>query len=379
MKRFYAVFCAIGLFSTLAVSAQNFPIVGHKPMNKTIPAGVNARFDGTAYLDLDAYDGTFNTISHYGGIGDGTNSYQCNNTDTLTGSFAVVYSRFDTLYTTTDYSTFDFTPNNAVISVLVDSIFLWCVHDNTSGMNDTLDIKLVGLDASRRPVDGTVLWSQQEVTNTDLGATGVVLSWAPGLMRTGSNWGFAMRAEYRDPSVLDTFNVVFGQIDDCSPSEVYPAAFYRVNLGPGIAATDNSILIPLANNTGYWFNDCNGNLTAEWPEENSFTHWGMWAVVTIVENMGLDEQDAKDINFVVYPNPASDVANVRFELENNVSNDVTMTVTDLAGKVIESRNLGTKNAGTFTQQIDVTSYSTGIYMVTLDVDGVKITRRMIKK
>jgi hypothetical protein len=373
MKKIYLL-TLTGLM-LVGVNAQRL-MIGTNPMTKTVPAGAYERFNGQAYLDLDAYDASLHTIAHYAGISDGTYSYQCNNNDTLTGSFAVVYERFDTLITTTDYVNYDYTPNDGVISVMVDSLFLWCQHDNTSGMNDTLEIKMVGLDGSRRPNDADVIYSNTMTTNTAWGA--VVHSWAPAILRTGSNWGFAMRAEYRDPSVLDTMNFIFGAADLCEPSEVYPACFYRVNLGPGTAPTDNSILIPLVSDAGYWYNDCNGNNTADWPEENSFTHWGMWAVVTIVENVGISEQEAKDISFVVYPNPSSDVTNIRFDLENS-ANNVTMTVTDLTGKVIENRILGARPSGATTQQIDVSTYSTGIYMVSLDIDGTKITRRIVRK
>lgn len=376
MKKIYLL-TLTGLFMLVGVNAQRL-VVGTNPMTKTAPAGAFERFNGTTYLDLDAYDGSLHTITHYGGIGDGVHSYQNNNYDTLTGSFASVYERFDTLVTTVDYVNFDYTPNNGVISVMVDSIFLWCKHDNTSGMTDTLLVSLVGLDASRRPNDGNVIWSNTVTSNTALGATGTVLNWAPGVLRSGSNWGFAMKAEYRDPSVLDTMRIIFGASDLCEQTEVYPACFYRVNLGPGIGATSNSILIPTVTDQGYWFNDCNGNSTADWPWENSFTHWGMWAVVTIVENVGISEQEAKNLSVVVYPNPATDITNIRFDLANN-ANNVSMMVTDLAGKVIESRILGARPSGPCIQQVDVSSYSTGIYMVSLDIDGTKITRRIIKK
>jgi hypothetical protein len=373
MKKIYLL-TLTGLM-LVGVNAQRL-MIGTNPVTKPVPAGATERFNGQTFLDLDAYDGSLHTINHYAGIGDGTHSYQCNNWDTLSGSFAVCYERFDTLVTTVDYVNFDYTPSNGVISVMIDSVFLWCQHDNTSGLYDTLNVKLVGLDATRRPNDASVIWSNTLTTNTAWGQ--VVHSWAPAVLRTGSNWGFAMSAEYRDPSVVDTMNFIFGANDLCEQTEVYPACFYRVNLGPGIAPTDNSILIPLASDQGYWFNDCNTNSTPDWPEENTFTHWGMWAVVTIVENVGISEQDAKELSFVVYPNPASDLTTIRFDLKNSASN-VTMTVTDLAGKVIENKILGARPSGASTQQIDVSTYSTGIYMVSLDIDGTKITRRIVKK
>src|SRR5688572_19836863 len=116
-----------GLFLLVGANAQRL-MIGTNPMTKPIPASTAERFNGQTYLDLDAYDASLHTISHYAGISDGTYSYQCNNNDTLTGSFAVVYERFDTLVTTVDYVVYDYTNSDDVISVLVDSVFLWCQH-----------------------------------------------------------------------------------------------------------------------------------------------------------------------------------------------------------------------------------------------------------
>lgn len=361
------------------VSAQSRQMIGTKPMQKTLPAGLENRANGTYYLDLDAYDASLNAVNHYGGIGDGTYSYQLNNWDTLSFSFAVAYERFDTLITTDDYTNFNFTNNADVWSVVVDSIFVWFVHDNTSGLNDTLLISMVGLDASRRPDDSNVLWSTTEVTNSALGSTGTVGAWAPAVTRNGSNWGFALRVEYRDHSVLDTFNIVFGQLSNCTPSEVYPACFYRVNLGPteGVGDGDNSILVPTSSNVGVWYDDCNSNGQADWPEENSFTHWGMWCKVTLTEDVGFEEQDVKGIHVYNYPNPANSNTTINFDLVNSA--DVNLYITDISGKQVMAANLGHRQSGKNNYMLNTENFSAGVYMYTLDVDGVKITRRMIVK
>lgn len=366
MKRIYSLVVGFAAFGALSLNAQNHVIIGTKPVQKVNHPMVE-KTSGVWYMDYDAYDASLNTVDHYAGITDGTYGYQHNDNDTLTGSFAVAYTRFDTVITTSDFSTFNFTNNSDVWSIVVDSAFLWLDHQNNSGQNDTISVSLVGLDGSRRPNDNDVLWSFDEVTNTSLNQG--VISWNPNITRNGSNWGFAMRVRYHG-APTDTFNVIFGQMSNCSPSEVYPVCYYRVNIGPA-----NSILIPTSSNAGYWYQDCNGNNQADWPDENSFSHWGMWLSITLAEDVGVEEQENKGINVMVYPNPANEVANIRIELEN--AGDVTMNVTDLSGKVIANSNLGHRNAGTHIIPVNTTEYANGIYLFTLDVDGTKITRRIV--
>lgn len=376
MKKIYMFFALLGLGAV--ATAQTHQTIGIRPMQKTFPMDLQDRVNGTYYLDLGAYDGSLNAINWYGGITDGTYSYQNNNADTLPYSFAVAYERFDTLITTSDFANFDFTTNSDVWSVVVDSIFIWFNHDNTSGLNDSILVHMVGLDGSRRPSDSNILWGDTLTSNSALG-NGVVLGLAPGVTRSGSNWGFALRVEYRDASMLDTFNIVFGQLSNCTPSEVYPACFYRVNLGGAGAGGngDNSILVPTATDAGVWYDDCNGNMTPDWPEENSFTHWGMWAKVTVAEDAGVDEQMEKGIRVYNYPNPSSDFTTINFELNNAAQ--VNLFVSDLSGKQIMSANLGQRNSGKNNYILNTENLSSGIYMYTLDVDGVQITRRLVVK
>jgi hypothetical protein len=372
MKKIYLLLMGLTVAGGLTIHAQapgSKQMFGVKPVDALNKSVLEERTDGTFWIDYGEYDGTLHTVNYYAGITDGTYGYQHNNYDTLTGSFAVAYNRFDTLITTPDYATYNWDANSTVSTLTIDSIFVWIDHTNNSGNNDTIDVSLVGLDAARRPTDVN-FWSTQEVTNSSLGQ--VVLAYAPGEVRTGSNWGFAVRVEYSDPSVLDTFNIIFGQIDLCEPSEVYPVCFYRVNIGAA-----NSILIPTASDAGYWYQDCNTNSTADWPEENSFTHWGVWAQVTVVDNLGMDEQNAKGIKFGLYPNPADDIANVRIELEEAAQMD--LFVSDLSGKVIFTSNLGDREAGVNTVQLNTNTFAKGLYQVTLKYNGNSITRPLIVK
>ena len=86
-------------------------------------------------------------------------------------------------------------------------------------------------------------------------------------------------------------------------------------------------------------------------------------------------ETASDFNFTLFPNPTTDKIYLRYNLEK--SSHVSLTLYDIAGKFVMELQNGTINAGE--QQIDanVSSLQKGIYIVTLTVDGVKTTKRII--
>jgi hypothetical protein len=76
----------------------------------------------------------------------------------------------------------------------------------------------------------------------------------------------------------------------------------------------------------------------------------------------------------VYPNPANANTTVSFELNNEA--EVAVNVTDLAGKVVFSQNLGTV-AGTQNVTMNTESLTNGVYMVNLSVNGTVSTQKLV--
>src|SRR5690606_15011434 len=124
----------------------------------------------------------------------------------------------------------------------------------------------------------------------------------------------------------------------------------------------------------YWWIDCDGS-TTDTPNENPYQYWSIWFKVTIADNVGLEEQNEKGVHVYNYPNPAVDNTTINFEL--NQSANVTLRVSDISGKQIFTADLGQRNSGANTYMLSTENMSSGIYMYTLDVDGVQITRRMV--
>lgn len=76
----------------------------------------------------------------------------------------------------------------------------------------------------------------------------------------------------------------------------------------------------------------------------------------------------------VYPNPANTTATVSMQLSNEA--DVTINVSDLAGKVVYSNSLGMVN-GTQNVTVNTDALTSGVYMVNVSVDGVISTQKLV--
>lgn len=89
--------------------------------------------------------------------------------------------------------------------------------------------------------------------------------------------------------------------------------------------------------------------------------------------LGLNEVES-NIAMNVFPNPAVDNATVSFELNGEAS--VNVTVTDLAGKVVYTNNLGNV-AGAQNVEINTASMANGVYMVNVEANGAVSTQKLV--
>ncbi len=77
------------------------------------------------------------------------------------------------------------------------------------------------------------------------------------------------------------------------------------------------------------------------------------------------------------PNPSNDVTTISYTIEN--SNEVALTITDIAGKVVLNRTEGIMSAGTHNIVVNTAAMNAGVYFYTLSVGGQKATKQMIVK
>lgn len=98
-----------------------------------------------------------------------------------------------------------------------------------------------------------------------------------------------------------------------------------------------------------------------------------YAVVTIAVNacVGIEEQTVNEIN--VYPNPNNGTFNV---VLNSASDNLTVEITDLQGRVVLVSSIQNVTAGN-TLQIDLTNEAAGTYFMRAITDTEQITQKII--
>jgi hypothetical protein len=80
----------------------------------------------------------------------------------------------------------------------------------------------------------------------------------------------------------------------------------------------------------------------------------------------------------VYPNPAKENFSVYFNLVNN--SNVSYTITNTLGQLLVDLNLGNLNKGTHAYSIATSSFTSGLYFVTLNVNNeTKVFKLNIEK
>jgi hypothetical protein len=83
--------------------------------------------------------------------------------------------------------------------------------------------------------------------------------------------------------------------------------------------------------------------------------------------------DIASLRIAIYPNPATSIATVKVD---NMMNEGKVYVTDLSGRLIETRTL---NAGATELQLNVSTYAEGTYFVRIVSDGYSNVDKLIVK
>jgi hypothetical protein len=76
-----------------------------------------------------------------------------------------------------------------------------------------------------------------------------------------------------------------------------------------------------------------------------------------------------------FPNPTK--SNVALRLELDFSSDFDLVVTNYLGQIIESRELGKLQLGQHKIEIDASNFASGMYTVTLQSEGVQLSKKFI--
>lgn len=109
--------------------------------------------------------------------------------------------------------------------------------------------------------------------------------------------------------------------------------------------------------------------------DNAGTSWG-WGInyVTIqVEPLGVDPEVSGD--FKIFPNPASEQITIEYTLAK--SSTVGFQILDITGKTIATKALGVKRAGKQSEAIPLDKQATGNYILILNIDGGRKSKRFV--
>ncbi|MFV0501763.1 MAG: T9SS type A sorting domain-containing protein [Bacteroidales bacterium] len=89
--------------------------------------------------------------------------------------------------------------------------------------------------------------------------------------------------------------------------------------------------------------------------------------------IGIEEVENNDISVSIYPNPASNFANIKAE---GVNGNAKIIIFNEIGKQIQSINASSVN-GVIEKQIDTKKYEKGVYLVKIISEGIETSQKLI--
>jgi hypothetical protein len=93
--------------------------------------------------------------------------------------------------------------------------------------------------------------------------------------------------------------------------------------------------------------------------------------------VSVNEQEMNVQSAIVYPNPTSTDATVKFNLNN--ASDVAVSVYDVTGKLMMNSALGNLNAGTHQMDVAAKDWNSGVYFVNITSNGTTVTKKFVRQ
>jgi hypothetical protein len=91
--------------------------------------------------------------------------------------------------------------------------------------------------------------------------------------------------------------------------------------------------------------------------------------------LNVNQIESANANLSIYPNPANELSNVNFTLENTA--DVSISITDLSGKEVMTKAIENAPAGEHTVSLETATFSNGIYMVNYTAGNTSVTKKLV--
>ncbi|MCX6306177.1 MAG: T9SS type A sorting domain-containing protein [Bacteroidetes bacterium] len=169
---------------------------------------------------------------------------------------------------------------------------------------------------------------------------------------------------------LTTDNGVNGGTNVTFLCDITQEAYWQCT-SPIIFTDNNKYTIPICTQ---WFADAAADSKFKYIPDFSYVDSDFTLLVPN-PGVGVDQKQIEIASVNVYPNPVKDIAKVSLSLTQNAN--VTVEVTNLVGKQMMSLNKGNMSSGSQQFSIDATNLTSGIYFVTVIVNGQKYTQKMI--
>ncbi len=95
---------------------------------------------------------------------------------------------------------------------------------------------------------------------------------------------------------------------------------------------------------------------------------------SLEDNVGINDLESNATSFTIFPNPATMHATVGLELAKE--SEIEISIIDLSGKVVTSRNYGKMN-GNMAIDLNTSLLNAGVYMVNVSIDNVSKIQRLV--
>ncbi len=398
MKNIYAILLSIFFISGAYAQSGVAVSTNHPLFRPTSVAQKPSIASRTPYQFITDYDfsDSISEVNIAGNLYDTRFAWDMNmnylSTDSSYKYTTVVFDSVIDSYGQVSYS------RNALASITMDSVHILLGQENNSGLDDTLVVKLLNVQANRLP-GTTVLWADTVIfaAGAPLGANWLsfsVVSLPVGYTYLSTAVRTAIKLEYYG-NTQDTagFLAGFGYNGTCStglqiaydtymnpvlynPSATsFPAGFnansyvYYTAFNAQFPQTNNFIYYPCDATTGYQ------------PGSDAFNLWqnvNIMATFTVDDGVGIHEQTANGMKLLQNsPNPFSNETTIHYSLQKG--SNVSIEITDLTGRVISVINEGYRSAGNFSATFNAAKFTAGTYFYTLKTENGNLTNRMIIK
>lgn len=339
------------------------------------------------YIDYDSADARLYGASKYMRYVWPMNNYY-STSDSSINYCIVAFDSLRDAYNDVGYN------SDSVANLAVDSIFLMLGQENNSGIDDTLSVRIIGVDTVHGyPQPNNIYWA-----NSFIIPSGTPLS---GNWRTPVSYRlityasvprnrFAIMVEYYG-NKMDTLGIVagFGYRDSCTTANVPDAdtthysKVRKQSSGSDFIANSFALwsqyqfigLLPTQNGSNIYFDCDNDGQYVGGVDGESYIQNVQFIAHVKTNAAGIHEQANNNLSVQQnIPNPFAENSTVNYSLKENSS--VSMDVFDLAGKKILSFSEVNMPAGMHHFTIDADQLDAGMYLYTITAGQVRVTKRL---